>query len=91
MELPSEQVLDLDSGSIFLSSISGTENEQQSQTQVLTKNKHIMNTIAVYHNKGGVGKTTVAVNPAAALRKKGKRVLLIDIDFRQIQLCYRFN
>jgi len=46
----------------------------------LEKNKHIMNTIAVYHNKGGVGKTTVTVNLAAALRKKGKRVLLIDID-----------
>lgn len=42
--------------------------------------QHSMKTIAVYHNKGGVGKTTVSVNLAAALSKKGKKVLLIDID-----------
>ncbi|MCC5600986.1 ParA family protein [Nostoc favosum] len=45
-----------------------------------TKRQHSMKTIAIYHNKGGVGKTTVTVNLAAALRKKGKRVLIIDID-----------
>jgi chromosome partitioning protein len=39
-----------------------------------------MKIIGIYHNKGGVGKTTVAVNLAATFRKKGKRVLLIDID-----------
>jgi len=39
-----------------------------------------MKVIAVYHNKGGVGKTTVSVNLAAALRRKGHNVLLIDLD-----------
>lgn len=39
-----------------------------------------MKIFAVYHNKGGVGKTTTVINLAAAFSKMGKRVLIIDLD-----------
>jgi len=39
-----------------------------------------MHTLVVTNRKGGTGKTTVAVNVAAELAARGRRVLLIDLD-----------
>ena len=45
-----------------------------------------MLTIAISSGKGGVGKTTVACNLAAALQRSGQRVVLFDADLQLANL-----
>lgn len=50
-------------------------------TQIFTSQEDSsMIILSIYHNKGGVGKSTVAVNTAAGFSSQGYRVLLIDLD-----------
>jgi ATP-binding protein involved in chromosome partitioning len=64
---------------------------QRSSTQQAPILKEVKNTIAVASGKGGVGKSTVAVNLAVALAREGAKVGLIDCDIYGPSIPMMFN
>jgi ATP-binding protein involved in chromosome partitioning len=56
-------------------------NRMREQQELLKlRMKHVKHTVAVISGKGGVGKSTVAVNLAAAFALNGKHVGILDAD-----------
>jgi len=53
---------------------------QIDQEQIRDRVKHIKHQILVLSGKGGVGKSTVAVNLAMSLSLEGKKVGILDVD-----------
>ena len=60
--------------------IEGMKRQFEQKRQIEESLSGISNKIGVYSGKGGVGKTTVAVNLAATLANDGAKVGILDID-----------
>jgi len=71
-------------GEVACSSPAGNHHESpeefRDREKLESRLERIRHKIVVLSGKGGVGKSTVAVNLAAALKMQGKRVGLLDVD-----------
>lgn len=54
----------------------------------IAQKEEVMTSIAIYNNKGGVGKTTSVINISQQLAEMGKQVLVADTDGQEN--CRRF-
>ena len=54
--------------------------QAQNLRELVWRNNNHAHVIAITSGKGGVGKTNTCVNLAIALAKKGKKVIILDVD-----------
>ncbi|MFA7396376.1 MAG: P-loop NTPase [Sphaerochaetaceae bacterium] len=75
-----KQVMEVAIGRLEVASITKAPRIEQVSEDVIPNKKKGRRTLMVMSGKGGVGKSTVAVNLAISLAKEGKRVGLVDVD-----------
>lgn len=74
--------------SLFILLQSGTGSALKYLKQRRTQTMKKTNKLAITYEKGGVGKTTTAVNLAAELALRGYKTLLLDLDFQAYASTY---
>ncbi|HNR32513.1 MAG TPA: P-loop NTPase, partial [Candidatus Hydrogenedentes bacterium] len=67
--------------------------QAQSLRELVWRTHSVARVLAVTSGKGGVGKSTTAVNLAIALAQHGRRVILIDADLglANVEVLMGFN
>ncbi|MFH0971810.1 MAG: Mrp/NBP35 family ATP-binding protein [Candidatus Micrarchaeota archaeon] len=59
----------------------------EDESKIVSNLSKVKYEVAIYSGKGGVGKTTITINLAAALAARGKQVAILDADIDNPNVC----